>query len=729
MVVIKMIKKKMMSIIFLILISILSCAVFAASDWKQWMRSQFQTGYTDSTYSFGLLRGDIDSINYSILGYGSSYQPLIADIDQDGKNEIIGSSGNYIYIWEKLLSGELSTKGSTSMGASQNSQGWIGDLDGNNDNGLEYVVSFGNKTYTVRFKNNIFNKTIYGDYKANAGLNCIRETDSSYISSPVCILMNSTDNWTRFYYPLNGTIDPVWASPGYKKSINAASQSPLIGDLDGNGEDEFLYPCDKNTDGNEGICVGDFVTASSFFFINSDNFGSPSDADAQIKGIALSSLTGGVNNIIVTYDQNVDGGGLNGFSYLKILNTDGSSWGTTHLGGVTAGGSNQRDRISPPIVCPIRGSSENDICTFNRRGEDALSDQNTQSNLKCWKLNDAKNDVELFASNNDTTYGLYNYDLGGSIACSDVNGDGYKEILAPIAEYYWNYPYNNKSLVAVYYPVPGISGAVKIAIGDIDENNFLDIVGMESGNIFIVYSNASNSPPVLNNSLLYGGYTGWYTSPICLNTVISFQAQQIGSNANYYNDVDTDQERLVTNCGNLSDEKLNGSYSHISPFIQCYYNSTGTYAVTICIQDTQNDAIESSTNCNTQQIPITVIDGISGVTCNVPAAYVGSITVPTVIPDSLVPTTPTVVESFLDTIFGGLSNRIKLIIGFIIILVIIILTAKIAKNAVISVSAGMLGAVLSMLLGLIPIYFVLLICCLFLIIMLIGKYLSTGSDE
>jgi len=249
-------------------------------------------------------------------------------------------------------------------------------------------------------------------------------------------------------------------------------------------------------------------------------------------------------------------------------------------------------------------------------------------------------------------------------------------------------------------------------IADIDDDGADEIINFGTAAVLIYKADFDNQPPNLYNNISYGGYYG-YMNPVCLNSTITFFAAECGSFAdcNYDNDLSNDQERIVSNCGtnpdgtqttSLAANTENGAYSIAEPEFSCYYNNTGTFRVRLYLQDTAND--DDFTVYNTDTILITVIDGISGSTCNILDTQ---ITAPSdqeadEEESEAAQQADDAIEDTWGVLFGtSLSMRLLAAMGIIIAIMVSIAGAT--KGAAIpTIVGGVIGFIMVTFLGLVP---------------------------
>jgi len=149
---------------------------------------------------------------------------------------------------------------------------------------------------------------------------------------------------------------------------------------------------------------------------------------------------------------------------------------------------------------------------------------------------------------------------------------------------------------------------------------------------------------------------------------------------NYNNDVATDTERIVTDCGKTTKE--NGTYSNTNPVFSCVYNETGTYTVRLYLQDSAND--EDFSQYNTEDIRVNVIDGIDGLTCN--TNIISSTDDIPVVADVAVEGD---FDSLWDSLFNG-SEILKFLLAMILIIGAIFATTQVTQNSFVVALVGVL---------------------------------------
>lgn len=251
---------------------------YSTGTWLKHRGSLTQTGVQEMKGAFS----DTPTLKWEFfMTHGSDGEPAIADVNQDGFNEVIVSSfDSNIYVLNGQ-NGSLIWK----FKAKAKIQGSPAIADVNNDGSLEIVIgSLDSFIYTL--------KGATGDllWKFNSGaeIYCSPSiSDSDNDSIPDVIFGTSNQN----IYSINGISGMLnWSF----FATGAVSSSPAIGDIDNDGKQEVVFGCfDKKVyalNGMDGSLLWEYTTL----------------------GIVLSSpALGDVNNdnqvdvIIGSHDQNI----------------------------------------------------------------------------------------------------------------------------------------------------------------------------------------------------------------------------------------------------------------------------------------------------------------------------------------------------------------------------------------------------------------------------------------
>lgn len=433
-----------------------------------------------------------------------------------------------------------------------------------------------------------------------------------------------------------------------------------------------------------------------------------------------------------------------------------------------------------------QGDNKKEICFFGTR------DSNGNGRLQCWN-NDHSGliftDDTTPSGGDDSYFGItaYDSDLNGdeeifaqhrvqsSFISFDVFGDTvtpFNEILKSedssfsvimsISRSQLN-PENiimlSSSGVITYNTTSGISNlsdnidftlppdpAYHTSFIDLN-NDFVDEIlayKPQVGDVKIYTSTAPSLPPasativLVNTSIVGDGYFGWYQNNTCAGN-ITFKAKEcvggVTDDCTYTATDEFSQERICTTCGDTIPFTC-GVYSFATPEFNCDLVA-GNYSIDLSIESTSQPGVYQASV--TPDIPLNVISGISGSTCNIPTALIES-------PNDQLPdendngigdglagdeTTPGVGEEpsgvtadpdtepvlfFVQTFTINTPPVIKFLISGLLILGLAIFASNRTNgNPVITIIGASLGAGISIILGFLAIEAVLIVIAIIVI--------------
>lgn len=706
---------------------------------------------------------------------GSTYQPLLIHASNTDHLELITSYSNDIEIWDVhtgsfVMQDELTFLYPQVSTFSRLEDGY------DTDDYTEFVVIMGNSTET--------NISVIEFNGTNINIECsiINETMITGIacknisSIPTCfygsdageIIEITMNNCSATMVDVAAWDLFTMANPqSYRKSHN-----PIIADLDRDGADEVIFMCDaEDADNADGLCVYDTNTNdldTGFSANGQQEFAPVVGTATHMNGFSYWNL--GANSALFdeclndchiafpfhgtwyglllghsalynlcvgvcahAYEFNTYGGGYGEIilswretgsamgerQYLSAISNTGSTlWTTTtHSDGADP----SAPYSSSPVIMGTGqawSGSDDQICVVIE--VDSATDFNL---IKC--VNDAGTIVFTQSFTNDNTIWAQEYNPA-PVAARMISQDKMSLITGNnIFELNFNTNTSTRinistALNPLYYPV----------LGDVDNNNALDVCGCLAGGCFCAFNNRNNEPPEINNSYEYGGY-GYdldVKQPICINTTVVFTAQECGGSltCNYDNDLDVDLERISSNCGmntynhttsSTTDNLANGTYAGSRPVFNCYFSNAETYSIRLYLEDNAN--VADRTAYNTQSFSIHVINGEPGVTCNIitdvlpgdeEAANAGT--------DAAV---PDVFETVWDE-FGFVSQTSKTIIGLAAVIGVMVAVAGLTLAPFAIVGAGIITLIIVTFMGLVSAYILILtLVGLGLIFLVLGK--------
>lgn len=653
-------------LLFLVLIPI------ASASWMRYQNDLGNRGFEPVMVSQWNETGVLTEI-----AEGANFQPLIFDADGDNNTEIIISSGNFLKVYE-YDSNLLVLKDELNMGSAQDvMMTSTFDLDGNGF--IEFVGVFNSKNITVFEFNssnslNIIRTNTISDYIFKTGITCLNH---SGVLGCYAGAWNGTNSSVIEYNPLtNGIAYYHVSNNDVFSTTNGARISPPAADIDRDGFQEIVFIYDKDVDTYEGIAVWDVQAASLDTSFSGD--GIVDDITFSTGGIMAGVLLSNVDSDETEFEScigycdetypwyygtirdicflscyiseylNDYGGGnteiiISGYdivsagdtdSWLKSYRSDGSVMWSNKVVDVTT-----ITYASNPVIQDVDGDGDWDICILSAMESTGTPNRNY---FACVEDNTGTTLFSYYV-----TEGYPYWQPPATITIADMDSDGLYEIVTGNV-------YLNSD--GSYVNITAFDGEYKTAhsvLSDINKDNILDVCGMKAGNMFCARSTYENVIP-----FLYGELGQNFISPICLDTTVTFHAWELGSPSSithYSNEENGDRERLVSTCG-INITIIEGDLSQVNPTLSCFYDTIGTYAFDIYLQDEWNTADYSQS----QSFNIYVINGTSGVTCNLPISEetrTGGINV-TAIPDEDLITTEADIEEAIN-IFTSQSDFMK----------------------------------------------------------------------
>lgn len=569
-------------VIMACLILLLSASAYGTSyleGYDYWTNPRFSEegdGHYDAFYGNW---GDEALILSTI--YGSLYEPMVADLNDDGTFDVVihDTSGLLkVYNMESrsfVLQDEINTGSAPQaqwavINSSQGGGPVIVTLS--DDIIRQYSFNSSNELTleaTKDLRDDSLNRSSYP-----GGFICTnRET------SQVCLL--SISDTLIYYYP----------------DTNATSSAHT-------GADTIYGLADWDNDGRIEAAIGKFNTYNlTVFDINLESVEkvvTGPASDNVIKSATFYNIDGtGFAEVIGAWGRYIGAGDAEnpGIGYMYAYNVAGSSiW--SYSQSLTANGRPITTYMSQPVTGSFTSSSR-EVC-IEMRGVETDATANDGSYIKCVT---AATGTEVYSRT--TTDLFYEPASNLRIYSVDMTGDGYDDILQymiiddPQDSVYINHSCNN----------------IYAALSDVDGDGDIDILSSTTSLTEICFSDFSNTPPEFTVRHL-GASPFSLDSPICPGTTITFSATECGNEpCHYTNDAETDDERLLSGCG-YNSTYWNGSWSLSSPSISCYFPSLGTYPVRVYIQDDSNPSDYNEYQDRT----VIIYNGTPGVTCNIAAS-------------------------------------------------------------------------------------------------------------
>ena len=442
------------SLFFLIIVLILPDVY---SSWEQFQSDDFNSGKAEGTGYFNAraIRSSNDSMN------GMNYQPLVSDIDNNGKNEIVIFFGNYL----KIFDNQLNLINEEFVGKIQG-QPTILDIDEDSFREIIFISNITSTPYFFAYEynsdsfNQEFNFTVLNG-GIGSGIKC-----TALGNTKVCVFMDNA----QYVHIVNLTSK---LDNSYNTSVYTDTQEkiPAIGDLHNNGSLEAVFWFDENNNHDYGLMAFDLGSKNlDSGFNNSGIVDDIFDSDTDqfvLKGhpVLVDLNNDGKLEIAVSafYDDpcNYEWCAFNWFTEIFVYNSSGSRLfrkceerSQSQSGNCNDGYSRSKREGTNPFVLDSDNNGIEDICFIKDKKEGGYFKNMT---INCYNYSGSKILDSEITPLTDTV----------KIATvADMNNDGVLDIVTRNNIYhqngssFFNYDFSNNFAIPV----------------DIDGNQGLDLL-------------------------------------------------------------------------------------------------------------------------------------------------------------------------------------------------------------------------------------------------------------
>ena len=435
--------KGLVLVLFLGILSISSVmattTLSSKNYWTEWQNTEANTGYSTMSGHFPNI-----SLTTSVP-YGSAFQPLIVDIDSDGVNEIIGSSGTILKIWT-TSSNLITLKNELIVGTQAKSMAMV-----NTTAGLTILYPTGNFIELIRMNStgphiiSTYNITTANSTSTsfNTGIKC-----SSLTNPNKCYFQTNTKRIYQ-YIPQTGNVLTYHSS-------NLSNTEFAVGDVNNDGMNEIAFGADNKAigTGTGRICLFSTQTGTMLFCKLLNTF-------SNANHVTLFNIDGiGFSEIIVSEAYTT--------SYLHAFDVTGTSlWLTTivnHAGGTSTLTS------GTPITSTVGFHQHvRQIC------EGTDSSFSSVNQVKC--VNASTGAVDW--SSGISSWDAYRNNYNEPLISVDLNGDGYSDILGNKRMYFPHLTISNYTV--------GSNTDGFLSYGDISGDAIPEMISQQSGKTFISY--------------------------------------------------------------------------------------------------------------------------------------------------------------------------------------------------------------------------------------------------
>ena len=548
---------------------------------------------------------------------------------------------------------------------------------------------------------------------------------------------------------LNGTIDElklystnlseqevaVRYNNGYALGVNKAMQIsdtaiPAVNSIHADSTRQIVYICDYDQDDSYGVCVSDVSDGQ----LDADFNGAATSPNGVIDDLELKTGASFITNPTL-YETLISGGRKVAVGYVRSEACSGPTRDVPYLRSFTDDGTNLFTKsgacgsgiccaspagVSAVLTQPVlaRANFVNYLCTL--KDGDSSFGVSSSPRIVCvnGETGAIVSDITVTGANinSETAYSAASF-------AESLRGSGQDHTYSVIGPYVIRV---NDTLngFEINKTLTGKLSTQYVSVADVNNDGNTDILATSTAASQIYEAVSTNNPPEVINTFAGGGFAGIPSGPVCKGDTQLFSAFDCATypsgDCNYNNDVVGDQELLFTDCGYIGGD-TSGNLSVNNPSVSCLYNTTGTFQVTIYVEDQANLGNHTALpeNYNTDPITINVIDGIPGQTCGFVSttspSQAGEIAVATPSQEA----TDEAIESFFSALFGT-STKLKFIIAIAMIIGIIVAAAQITSNAVVIIMVGLLGTILVTFLGLLSPW-ILIIIMIFMVMILMFK--------
>ena len=585
--------------VMMILLSASSIAT-ASEMWTEW-------GYNDAgtqnmLYDSDYIIGDENFTQYSQSSYGTNYQPLVADLDLDGKPDIVVQSANFLNIynasWTLLDQKAVNLVGQPTLTSTvdlknDGLQAYESYIVANNDSHV-FIYDY-NGTINELYSLNV---TLSQNISLNgSGFKCFYE---SYITSEICIAKYLRYNEslpsrrTRINGGFMSLIIPATCHNttcitnefyDFVDLNNTIVTIPNFNDIDNSGSKNVIFWSDFNQDESIGFSV--FETIADSRLLYKDDL-----IDLSAAGLTSTVTNNYGSNNPIMYDLNTGGHSEIYFSRNRRSN----SW----VAGTSTDGATMYCYDSTGTACA--GFNVNVISNYCPSAPN--SHDFVMSNIVINEV-DGEEKACVLASGTGCGGAPYSQIAG---VCVDASGNidhtsdisrstslGTSQLFATGADFNND---GNDDLLTHRYVVDMIGQESLlnyttegyVISGDFNIDGFLDLIGTNTSEMGSWLSSGSNTGATINE---ISSDTG---SPSCHGNTVTYTVTD-------YTDAEFNPIRLRIDC------YANGTYtswssSSYAPSQSCTFNRYGSFETSFQITDSANYPTVTDTESATWNVDI-----------------------------------------------------------------------------------------------------------------------------
>lgn len=741
--------KWVIPVCIVLMISFLASASAASTDpaWQTYQHTTDSEASAAAAFSVWSSASGADLI----ISNGDTTQALTGDVDNDGTQELFVTGSNYVDLFHYQLTVNGVSQSVESETLAERNLMNVNQVQPSllrlSDGQLAWITIANNSIEAFAYDRqnpglHAFTRVYPKEFLENCtvwnGIRCNDATETCYalcqkqsLGSLGVYSFDFTANTTVRTNITNMTLRNV--------SAGHISQPFALADINGDASDEISFACNTNGNTAWGVCVYDTGSHLLSPYFSGDGIMDDLSRSSSLLTLGSQFIT---EPMVVNLNNNGDKEIVVGVTVSVTSSVGACTEGVINSPTVIALKASSSDPLSPSAVywntTFVNALNKFGGCTGTTQGIQYMSQpflmKQNGTNYVCVSQNHVQNsntrsDGCLLATTGATVYTLNAtqtplpvYATSGFSFLTNATTDSDDFVMGSFL-----YHINQSNIIVNAGSIDSFTSSYSSIASDVLNDGNVELIGSTDGTTDIHYVHTdivsgSANPPTLFQNMTNSGYTGYFTGSTCVGTTLVFhavQCPQIGCN---YNDNSGSSERISTNCG--TGGIINGNFSTDSPEVSCTYNTTGTFLVTLYLQN--QEGTSDLTQFNQNPIVVNVLDGIPGQTCNLASSIVA-------IPSSNVQTQQQneIDQSVHDTfsLLFGTSVAVRVLVSLAIILAVCYGVSQDLKNGHMTLLAGMLTLGAETAIGFLPGYIAVVFFMSILFTGIISKFVMSARES
>lgn len=521
--------------------------------------------YVNDNYSFNIYNAEKISLT----------EPLVADLDADGLNELIIFRNEEIRLYNTVNYVEKDTYVSSNISVVGNAE--VVDFDGDGALELVFITSIlsNYSFYVMNYSNdNFYTEQIITNVSASYGLNCY----PLYDGVTQCCYVDSDGNF-NCYDSTNSFITTPKINVGETGCLDGSIPSYIDYDNDGTNDVFFIHSITCNNlmvykNNGDGTFTWAYNVSTS----------------SGINQYAVANLDGGIKELITTASCYCGSNAPNCCGTTDTIYVNKLSDGTSicNIKSDSFSGTHQQPYLTALNTCYANSFAGE--CDFDSNGYDDFSivaifftyyDIDQDNTPLILGFDESCNEIY---NEPISSYDTYEYAFGGTpetftsttnyaqAVIQNFDLDSSPEIFLSKGVY----DYNGNAVVTLkdkFNDKYGLNQYTYLVAGDLNGDGANELIFQTANGTYINVTYFS-----YNNILPFIDETFWNTgNPICVDTTVTYTIE--------FTDFEGDYSRIAIDC--LGNGVLtNNSFYLEDPEATCLYNTSGDYTTRLYLQDT-----------------------------------------------------------------------------------------------------------------------------------------------